>query len=109
VGILNTEKYGSVTRGMHYCINLISRDVTVSTGITVSTTDNSTTLIMKGRALKPSHPISTIICNILRTQSKADERKKHNKQKRDKKDQEINEMSFQALKQNSYTPSWYCF
>jgi hypothetical protein len=109
VAIINTEKYGSVTRGMLYCINLISRDVTVSTGSTVSTTHNRTTLIMKGRALKPSHPNSTIICNIPRTQSKADEHKKHNKQKRDEKDQEIHEMSFQALKQNSYTPSWYCF
>ena len=64
---------------------------------------------MKGRALEPSHPISTTICNIPCTQSKADEHKKHDKQKRDEKDLGIHEISFQAPKQNFYVPSWYCF
>jgi hypothetical protein len=64
---------------------------------------------MKGRALKPCHPISTTICNIPHTQSEADEHKKHDKQKRDEKGQGIHEMSFQAPKQNTYAPSWYCF
>jgi hypothetical protein len=64
---------------------------------------------MKGRALEPSHPISTTICNIPRTQSEADEPEKHSKQKRDEKDKGIHEMLFQAPKQNSYTSFSYCF
>jgi hypothetical protein len=93
--------------GYIYCINLISSDVTVSS--MVSTTHDSTTHIMKGRAHESSHPISTTICSVPNTQSKADEHKKHEKQKRDEKDQGIHEISFQVPKQNSYTPSGYCF
>ena len=55
---------------------------------------NCTTHIIKGRVPEPSHPISTRICNIPRTQSEADEHKKG---------QGIHEMSFQAPKQNSYS------
>jgi hypothetical protein len=59
---------------------------------------------MKGRALEPSHPISTTICNIPFIQSEADEHKKHDKQKRVEECQGIHEMSFQAPKQNFYAP-----
>jgi hypothetical protein len=107
-GTNSSNLYLGSKGGYIYCINLISTsDVTVSS--MVSTTHNSTTHIMNGRALESSHPISLTICSIPSTQSKADGHKKHEKRKRDEKDQGIHKMSFQAPKQNSDTPSWYCF
>jgi hypothetical protein len=96
-----------VRRGVHFTVSTWS--VVMSQFLVWSLRCTTVQLTSwKGGPLRPLIPFLPQNVNIPSTQSKADEHKKHDKQKRDEKDQGIHEMSFQAPKQNSYTHSWDC-
>ena len=74
-----------------------------------STSDQSTSRIMKGRAFEPSHPVSITIRPIPHVHSNADQHTKHNKQQRREEVTMFFLESFEVPTQNLYTSIWYGF
>jgi hypothetical protein len=74
-----------------------------------STSDQSTSRIMKGRAFEPSHPVSITICPIPHVHSNADQHTTHDKQQRREEVTMFFLESFEVPTQNLYTSIWYSF